>query len=278
MKRSVLVALSIILLCSLLSLPTAINAYETGYETTNYQATDEIVMDGAWSSGTWTYGGEWEDSAVPPNLPDTFLWRQKWTQPADIIQHFLIEAYTDNTTDTGDYFEFCIDLDADGGTAPQANDFRLIYEGHGNLTVYEGDGVGWVEYTDYTVPNHIQIEESISFSPSNSNPHWIIEFKLNKNKFDISGANYAPWIRLAVYDATNDTAGVQAWPLDSSPDVPDEWGLETGTTETIPEALTIGVVVLLSSVAVAVSFYCLRRRPRTTSNSAEKAGVRSYIC
>jgi hypothetical protein len=65
-----------------------------------------------------------------------------------------------------------------------------------------------------------------------------------------------------VYDASNDTAGVQSWPLDSSPDVPDEWGLEIGTTSNIPEALTIGVVILLSSVAVAASFYFLRKRPQ----------------
>lgn len=264
MKKSVLVAF-IVLFCSLLALPTAfVSAYAEGYENTNYAAMDAPIMDGAWSEGSWSFDppGEWGDSMVPPLLPDTFLWRQKWTQPDVILQHFLIEALTDNTTDSGDYFEFCIDLDANGGTAPQANDFRLTYDGDGTLTVYEGDGSGWVEYTDYVVPDDIQIMDSMDSSPSNDNDHWILEFDLNKDKFDISGAGYQPWIRLAVYDASNDTAGVQSWPLDSSPDVPDEWGLEIGTTANIPEALTVGVVILLSSVAVAVSFYFLRKRPQ----------------
>ncbi len=264
MKRHASVGFSIILLCGLLALQTApVSGYQEGYENTNYQALDAPVIDGAWTGGDWTYGpGEWDDSAIPPNLPDTFLWREKWTWPDDIIQHFLIEAFTDNTADSGDYFEFCIDLDANGGTAPQANDFRFYYDGDGTLTVYEGDGSGWVEYADYIVPDDIQIEDSMSSSPSDSNQHWIIELNMNKAKFDVSGAGYQPWLRLAVYDASNETAGVQAWPLDSSPEVPDEWGVEMGTTENIPEALTVGVVILLSSVAVAVSFYFLRKRPQ----------------
>jgi hypothetical protein len=264
-NKSALLALNMVLLCSLLALPTVlVSAYSEGYENTNYSATDPPVTDGAWTEGEWTYDGEWGDSAVPPNLPETFLWREKWTQPDVILQHFLIEALTDNTTDSGDYFEFCIDLDANGGTAPQANDFRIYYDGDGTLTVYEGDGSGWVEYTDYLVPDDIEIVETMSSSPSNSNQHRVIEFNLNKDKFDISGAGYQPWIRLAVYDASNEEAGVQAWPLDSSADVPDEWGLEIGTIETIPEALTVGIVVLLSSVAVAISFYLLRKRPQLT--------------
>jgi hypothetical protein len=257
--------ISMLLLCGLLALPVAlVNGYEAGYENTNYLATDDIILDGAWSTGTWTYGGEWNDAGIPPLLSETFQWREKWTQPADIIQHFLVEALTDNTTDAGDYFELCIDLDADGGATPQANDFKIEYTGDGTLTLYEGDGSGWVEYTDYTVPTDIQIEDSMSASPLESNDHWVIELNIDKTtKFDISGSGYQPWIRLAVYDASNDTAGVQAWPLDSSADVPDEWGLEIGTMDTIPEAFTIAVVALLSSVAVAISFYSLRKRPKT---------------
>lgn len=265
MKRSASIIFSIILLCGLLALQIAlVSGYQEGYENTNYAATDAPVTDGEWTDDGWTYGTEWEDSAVPPNLPETFMWREKWTQPGDpaILQHFLIEAYTDNTTDSGDYFEFCIDLSANGGTTPDENDFRIYYAGDGTLTVYNGDGSGWVEYTDFTEGYDITVEDSMSSSPGESNPHWVIEFNLNKDKFDISGSGYQPWIRLAVYDASNDAAGVQAWPLDSSPDVPDEWGLEIGTTETIPEALTVGVVIMLSSVAVAVSFYFLRKRPQ----------------
>lgn len=275
MKRHSLVVFNIIMLCSLLLIPIAlVNAYEDGYTTTNHLATDEIVMDGAWTAGTWTYDGEWNDTEVPPNLPPTFHWRQKWTWPNGtiIMEHFLIEFFTDNTTDAGDYFQFCVDCNADGGTAPQSDDFRVDYVGHdiSGLTVYRGDGSGWVEYTDYIVPDDIEIEDSISTSPFNSNPHWIIEFTMNRSKteFDVVNAGYQPWTRVAVYDANTST--LVSWPP-TSRDVPDDWGLEMGTTEPIvPEALTVVAVVLLSSVAVAVSFYLLRKKPKTENHNAVK--------
>lgn len=274
MKRSVLVALSIILLCSLSALPTTlVKAYYAGYETTNYQATDAIVMDGAWSAGTWTYGGEWDDAAIPPNLPDNMHWRDKWTYPTpDIIEHYLIEFFADNTTDTGDYFEMCVDCHANGGSTPQTDDIKIYYSGqdNGTLIVYQGDGSGgWVEHPNYTIPDHVQVVNTISASPSNSTPHLIIELTYDRLKFDVvgQGSDYSPWIRVAVYDANSST--LAAWPP-TDPDVPDDWGLETGTMDTIPEALTVVAVILLSSVAVVVSFYFLRKRPKTESYNLRK--------
>jgi hypothetical protein len=272
MKRSVLAAFSVIVLCGLLSLPTVVKSYYDGYETTNYQAITTPVTDGAWTTDT-----EWDDAEVPPNLPATFHWRDKWTWPSNIIEHYVIEFFTDNTTDTGDYFQYCCDCDADGGSAPQTDDIKLEYVGHNGLsglTVYRGNGTGWEEYTDFTWPDEINIVDSISGSPLDSNPHWIIELTMDRTKFDVSVSGYSPWIRIAVYDESNATAGVQAWPP-TSPDVPNDWGLETGTTETIPEPLTVAAVVFLSTVAVIVSFYFLRKHPKTQSqNSGETSGTR----
>ena len=203
MKKSVSVGF-ILLFCCLLALPTAlVNAFQEGYENTNYQAIDTPVIDGAWTDGDWAYGpGEWDDSMVPPLLPETFLWKQKWTWDGPILERFLIEALTDNTTDSGDYFELCVDQDADGGTAPQANDFRVYYTGDGTLTVYEGDGSGWVEFTEYNIPDDIEIAASVSSSPSESNSHWIIELTMNRDSgalFDVSNAGYRPWLRIALF-------------------------------------------------------------------------------
>jgi hypothetical protein len=273
MKRSFSIAFSVVSLCGLLLLPTTfVRAYYEGYSTTNYQAIETPVED-----GKWTTPDEWIDADVPTNLPATFNWRDKWTWPSNIIEHFLIEFFTDNTTDAGDYFQLCVDCNANGGTAPQDDDFRIDYVGHdvSGLTVYQGNGAGWEEYSDYTWPDQIYINESISSSPLDSNPHWIIEVLMDRTKFDVSGAGYAPWIRIAVYDESNSSAGVQAWPP-TSQDVPDDWGLDTGTTENIPETLTIVAVVLLSFVAVAVSFYCLRKRPKTESYSLGKTGQMNY--
>jgi hypothetical protein len=269
MKRSVLVAFSIIVLSGLLLSIALVSAYQAGYENTNYAAITAPVTD-----GKWTTTDEWLDAMVPPNLPTTFHWREKWTQPSDIIQHFIVEAFTDSTNDTGDYLQFCYDRSANGGSAPQTDDIRLDYVGHNGsgLTLYQGNGTGWAKWTGWDA-SYVAVVETISSSPLNSNPHWIYEFWVDKSKaeFDISGAGYAPWIRVAVYDASNATAGVQSWPP-SSVDVPSNWGLETGTTSSIPESLTIVSVVLLSSVAVVVSFYLLRKRPKTEIHSAVKTG------
>ncbi|HDQ05393.1 MAG TPA: hypothetical protein ENN36_01555 [Candidatus Bathyarchaeota archaeon] len=260
MKRILLVVLSVIILCSL-SLPVAlVNAYYEGYATTNYQAIEEPVAD-----GKWTTDNEWTDAMIPPNLPENFHWRQKWTWPGNIIEHFLIEFFIDDTDDAGDYFQLCIDHQANGGDAPQADDLKIEWVGHEELTIYQGDGTGWVEFTDYTWETDIYIVDSIDSSPLDSNPHWIIELWMDRSApyFDVSGAGYAPWIRLAVYDESTDT--LAAWPP-TSPDVPDDWGLETGTTESIPESLTFVTAALLSSVAIVVSCYLLRRRPKTEKN------------
>jgi len=261
MKQSVLVALSIIVLCGLI-LPTAIvNAYYSGYETTNFQAIETPVED-----GTWTADNEWVDAMTPPNLPANFHWRQKWTYPSNIIEHFLIEIFDDNTNNAGDYFQLCVDCNGNGGTAPQSDDIRIDWVGHNvdGLTVYQGNGSGWVEFTNFTWDVDIYIAESVSSSPLNSNPHWIIELRMDRSKpeFDVSGSGYAPWIRLAVYDESNSAAGEQAWPP-TSRDVPNDWGLETGTTEPIPESLTFVTLAVLSSVAIVVSGYFLRKRPKT---------------
>jgi len=259
MKGYIIVASKLIVLCCLLSLLTPlVDAYYAGYTNTNYQAITNPTTDGA-----WTTPEEWNDAMVPPNLPASFHWREKWTWPSDIIQHFLVEFFIDNTNDTGDYFQFCMDRNADGGTAPQTDDIRIDWVGHSRsgLTVYRGNGTGWEVFTGWTWGTDIYAVDSIRASPLNSTPHWVIEFWIDKSKpeFDISGSGYSPWIRLAVYDASNPAVGVQAWPP-TSRDVPNNWGLETGTLENIPEPLSMVAVVLLSSFAVAVSCYCLRKR------------------
>jgi hypothetical protein len=162
---------------------------------------------------------------------------------------------------------------------PQTNDFRIDYVGHNasasGVTVYQGNGAGWAEFTGWTWPDSIFVNDTISASPLNSTPHRIVELSMDRDLFDTSTATpaYAPWTRVAVYDENNST--VIAWPP-TEQYVPDDWGLETGVYESIPEALTVGVVVLLSSVAVVVSFYCLRKRSKTEGHSSVKTGEITY--
>ena len=264
-KQIVLVAFSIITLSGLVLPLALVSAQYAGYEINNYLAIEDPVEDGAWTTDT-----EWYDAAIPPNLPDNFQWRMEWTYPSGILEHFLIELCDDTTDDAGDYVQICFDPTANGGTAPQSDDFRIDWVGHdmSGLTIYQGDGSGWVVYTDYTWDSDIFVAESIDASPLNSTPHWIVEIRLNRSKaeFDTSGSGYNPFIRVAAYDESNSGAGVQAWPP-TSQDSPSGWGTEHGLYETnpnpIPEPMTIMTIVLLSSVAVVAGSNFLRKRRKT---------------
>jgi len=77
-------------------------------------------------------------------------------------------------------------------------------------------------------------------------------------------------LRVAAYDANTST--LVSWPPNADRDVPDQWGTQNYQYAAFPETLTITAVVLLSSVAVAVSFYCLRKRPKTQSYNSGKTG------
>ena len=275
MKRSFVVVFGIFFLCGLILQAAIVNAYVAGYNYTAYSALQTHTED-----GKWTTPSEWTDAMTPPNLVAGFHWRGAWTWPSDILQHFIVEVFTDNTNDTGDIVQVCYDCAANGGTAPQTDDVKIELVGNrlSGLSVYKGNGTGWSKITGWTGTD-VAGSASISSSPSNSNPHLIVEILINKNTIaDVSQASYLPWIYVSAYDASNSAAGVKAWPPapPSSADVPNSWGLETGTTENIPEGLAIGTVVLLSSVAVVVSFYLLRKRPKTEYHRSGTTGEINY--
>jgi len=275
MKKSFIIVFGIIFLCGLMLQAAIVNAYVAGYEYTDYQGTLSHTED-----GRWTTPSEWTDAMTTPNLVAGFHWRGTWTWPSNILQHFIVEVFTDNTNDTGDIIRVCYDCAANGGAAPQADDVKIELVGNrlSGLSVYKGNGTGWVKYTGWTAAD-VTAVASISSSPLNSTPHLIVEVLVDKNTVaDVSAGGYLPWIYVSAYDASNSAAGVKAWPPapPSSADVPNSWGLETGTTENIPEGLTIGAVALLSSVAVVVSFYFLRKRPRTENHGAVTTGEISY--
>ena len=261
MKKFFVIAFGMIILCLLLMSPAFVNAYLSGYEYTDYEASQTHTED-----GKWTTTSEWTDAMAIPNLVFGFSWMASWTYPSDIVQHFIIEVFTDNTNDTGDIVRVCYDTAANGGTAPQSDDIKieLVGDKPSGLTLYKGNGTGWAKFTGWTATD-AALGVGFSSSPLNSNSHLIVEFMIDKSTIaDVSGSGYAPWIYLSAYDAGNSAAGTKSWPpaTTSSADVPNSWGSETGTTSAVPESLTIEVVVLLSIVAVAVSFYFLPKRPK----------------
>ncbi|MEM2969286.1 MAG: hypothetical protein QXJ76_08320 [Candidatus Bathyarchaeia archaeon] len=258
--------LTALLVFSLLLFASIVSAANPEYSNTNYNTDTAPTLDGKYTTAT-----EWDGGGIPPKLPSGLFWKEMWTYPGDILQHFIIEVLYDSTNDAGDYIQICYDCNADGGTAPQSDDVKIEYVGHSlsGLSLYVGNGTGWTKFTNYTYGTDIKIAESQASSPQNSNPHWIIEITINKSnpRFDISGSGYQPGLRIAAYDASNASSGVTEWPSDSG-DSPAKWGVEVGTMNTIPEPLTVAAFVLLTTVAVAVGSRFLRisSKPRSSTS------------
>ncbi len=259
MKKIVIAAFTILVLSSLiLSIVPNVIAAKAGYQMYTYQATVTPTMD-----GRWTDGAEWAD-AYQGVISANAIFRVKYTvvmgDPFVVYEHYLVEIFNDNTNDAGDYWQLCYDPTAQGGSAPQTDDIKIDYVGHvgSGLAVYKGNGAGWAS-TAFSTPGSVWVVDSISASPLNSNPHWILEMRVDKMAW---GLNIDNLIRVAVYDASNAAAGVHSWPL-SSADVPNDYGMNTAVLEPIPEGLGFGVIVLLSTTAVLVGSLYFRKHSKT---------------
>ena len=255
MKKDRFVVFAIVMLFSLLLLANATTkAAEPGYERISYATQVVPTIDGKWTSPT-----EWTDGDAT-SIGQGFAFRSTWDMGDVVTTRFVVEFFSDTTNDTGDYWQMCFDGDQSGGNAPQTGDYKFEITGHTNLVWYQGNGTGWTQMT--VGAGEIEWANSISDSPTNSTPHWILEFNKPKNAGTIQLGIY--WnFRLAMYDASNPSAGVKAWPPTSA-DVPNGWGIESYSSDPIPENLSLGVVVLLSSAAVLVGSYYLRKRPKNT--------------
>ena len=260
MKRVLSIVFSVLMLCCLLLVGIA-KAGNMAYAIVEYWAQVTPTIDGQWSPDN-----EWTDGPpikISDNANYTYKMDTSLGSGSYMIQ-IIIEFYNDTTNDADDFWQICFDQSNAGGTAPTTACFKIDINGHTNLTFYQGNGGGW---DDITAGGEITWANSISASPTNSTSHYILELQFNKEAGLITIPAPANGIRIAVYDASNPSAGVEAWPPASSADVPDEYGvIATYSSEPyIPEVFSIGVVVLLSSVAVAVSFCFLRNRSKTES-------------
>ena len=223
MKRKLFVAFAF---CSLLVLMYAetVTAYNPAYPTTIYSGAIASTVD-----GYWTTSNEWVDAASPSALPANLVFRNKYTVVFSgglkVYEWWLVEFFSDNTNDSGDYVQICYDSNATGSAAPKTGDVRIDFVGHtGNASIktYIGNGTGW---TSGTVNDTI-VAQTLNVSRLNSNAHWITEFRIEKqaNALQITNA-----IRVAVYDASNPSAGVIAYPPTSQQDVPNSYSLNSAS-------------------------------------------------
>jgi hypothetical protein len=233
----------------MVNLETA-NAFEAGYSYGEYSGFN-ITIDGKWTNDNeWTYA-PWQVISSSAKFAGVV------SITGDVTQSNIIEFFTDTTNDAGDYWQICMHNANEDVTAPTANSYRFDIEGHTTLKVYQGTGTGWTLLAP--PPPGITWANTLSASPQNSTAHWILEISINKITSPIT-AQPPIGIRVAVYDASNAAAGVQAWPP-TPQDNPSRWGSISGYIDEIPEGFTMGIVVLLSSSAAVGAFY-LRRRPK----------------
>jgi len=260
MKRALLVTLSVIAVCSL-CLAGTVSAYKAGYIFPNYQGT-EITADGAVGAGEWTDSfGDWLYDGWTKTTSTIY---HKWEMGGTpyIADQWLIEVLSDTTNDAGDVFYYSFCGAQDDAATPQAADDVLINHTHSTTTISRGTGTGWAPDPAIVLGENVIIASSIAASPLSATPHWIIELKFDKTGA-IAGTLFDSNVRLAAYDAS--TGKTVMWPPMSEKDVPSSWGLNDYSSfagQSIPEGLTIGVMLTLSSVAVIVSTHYFRKKPK----------------
>jgi hypothetical protein len=268
MKRAILVTLSVIAVCSL-CFAGSVSAFKAGYTLGNYQGT-EITANGAVGAGEWIDSfhdwlyDDWTKKT------DTFSLKFEMGGTPNIADQWLIEVLSDTTNDAGDVFTFCFCGATDNAATPQVADDVLINHTHSATTIYRGTGTGWAPDAAIVIGTNVFIASSIAASPTSATPHWIIELKFDKTGA-IAGTAFQSHVRLAVYDAN--TGKTLMWPPMSQKDVPSSWGLNDYSSfagQSIPEGLTIGVMVALSSVAVIVSTRYFRKQTKIKRYSSVK--------
>ena len=255
MKRG----MSIFIVCSLVFLIT-VGATSAG--NTDYQIWEHMSQTLATVDGEWTTPDEWTDTFwanMTGNATGRFGYNIQ--DFSNLGLEWVVEIFTDNTTDEGDYWQLSTDNTNSGGSAPDSGDFMIEIVGHTTLTLYEGTGSGWAEVTPDA--GEITWSNTIAASPWNATPHWILEIvDSSKTGGTWTVADMPPTgLRLAAYDANTST--LAAWAPDSSADVPDTWGVIINMSmDPIPEGLTFGVMAVVSSVALLAGSHYLRKRAK----------------
>ena len=251
MKKQIVVIICIALCSLMLASTGAVVSAAAAVTHTSYSLVTTCTVDGRWTTTT-----EWSD--CEQTMVGTFaLFRDKWlgdftADPMTITQYWLVEVLNDPTANTGDYVEICLDSNAAGGTAPPADNYKIVLTPT-SMTWYKGTGTGWASMA---TPASAKYATSVNTSFSSGPAHRIYELQYEKMALSVGAT---PNIRVAVYDAGNAAAGVIAWPTGASADVPNAWGLCPYSMDPVPEGFNFGILVMLSSVAVVAGAICIRK-------------------
>ena len=265
MKRVVTIAFSILMLCCLLlGAVVMVKATEPGYDIIEAYSAGGVTIDGQ-NSGDWDPGLCWFENVTSEAM---FAYKMSSISPSYYMA-WIIDS-PDNTDDAGDIWQISIDGDSSGGTAPTADCNKMEIVGHTTLTVYEGNGTGWVEMTGADV-QWAEAQNTTNIWGETVDEHYVLEIKADKGTLGAWGTNQPPHgLRVAMYDETNATW--TAWPP-TAEDVPEEWGIISTVQATVPEGFSFAVLTVLSTVAVVVVFYIVRKRPKAERYSSARKGT-----
>lgn len=253
MKRNLTIAACVCILCSLLIVGIA-NAGNAAYSILEYAAVNAVVVDGKWTSPS-----EWTDA------PHTFMtgnatgkFAYKLSDFTDLGLDWIVEILTDNTNNTGDYWQICFDDGNTGGSAPSAGDYKIEITGHTTLRAYQGNGAGWTQVTP--AAGELTFANTIGTSMWSSTPHWILEVTdSSKTAGTLQIPTQPPTgLLITAFDAA--TNQYCSWAPNGTANKPDSWGVISGfDMNGIPEGFAFGAIVLIASVATLVGFVYLRK-------------------
>jgi hypothetical protein len=241
-------------------------AYNTNYIYTCYLSPTTPVID-----GTYTSGAEWVASKGQ-TFGTNGLFRVEWnTTGTSTKAYFLIET-ADATNDAGDYWMVCFDSLQDGGINVRLDDTRLTITGHGaSATAVWNEGTNFFWGPAWPVIPSAAVftqAQSLTATPTNSNPHYVLEFFIDKMDtsfmgYKIMGNDWTMYV--AYYDASTQT--LQSWPplnaaggITTSSDSPDTWAgvqssLVANPNPDVPENVGIAVALIASSVAIGSAVF-----------------------
>lgn len=267
MKKAITVAFTAAMICSLF-LVTYVGSTVVKAQTASqsiFQLSNTVTLD-----GKWTTTNEWDDAAqsniVGTGGVVTGIFRDKYALVGTfggtdfgVIDNYVIEFFTDNTNDTGDYVKLCYDTLQSGGSSLLSTDLMVQISGHnGTVQKFVGNGASWAAGS---ILNLLWAQASGATKLMGSIPHWMTEIAFDKYN---NGGGISTNIMIALYDASNPAAGVQTWPPGANVNNPSTWGVnDASALTTIPEDFGLGTMVMLSAAVVMVGFYCLRKRSRT---------------
>jgi len=250
MKRTYSIAICILLLCSSLLIVGVgtVMAYADGYAITEYWAPTTTI------DGKWTTAEEW--AVGEPHYIGT-VQKGMFIMQADSgggYSPMYVVEFADHTLDTGDIIQVCMNL-VDSSAPTSGTDWKIEIQGLTTKKCYTGTGSGWVESPQNTAV--VNMAATVTTSAHDPAQHVIAEFWIDKATLFGGGAPPLG-LRIACYDAS--TGNWVAWPPASTANNPSTWGqISTYSSEPYPEGLTIGVMLLVSSVAAVVSIRYFRK-------------------